>query len=310
MGQMALKEDGLSTFSQAREQFHIHVLKKQSFRPAWNLSQAYSQSLGKEVVDYSTKERPSNGGRRRSRVESQEAFENAVHPAVISADKCIGCSGCGSGRLGRLALNTNLLSFLLFQCFPLASVPARTGSMLNGSMVFSLLGFILDSEWELRVSTLLYDFSYLSGRREEPGRRASNRESHASVIYYERVQIRGKRQEQLILRQSTPGVKSTMFQTKKQKANLIFLLHEKILKMWRPNGELTSLTWATTILKLTDGEDYKRALTGDDSKPLSHSSKHPEFRPSLATVTQTALWIRLPELPIELSTSTVKFFSK
>lgn len=80
--------------------------------------------------------------------------------------------------------------------------------------------------------------------------------------------------------------------------------------MWRPNGELTSLTWATTILKLTDGEDYKRALTGDDSKPLSHSSKHPEFRPSLATVTQTALWIRLPELPIELSTSTVKFFSK
>lgn len=39
--------------------------------------------------------------------------------------------------------------------------------MLNGSMVFSLLGFILDSEWELRVSTLLYDFSYLSGRREE-----------------------------------------------------------------------------------------------------------------------------------------------
>lgn len=61
MGQMALKEDGLSTFSQAREQFHIHVLKKQSFRPAWNLSQAYSQSLGKEVVDYSTKERPSNG---------------------------------------------------------------------------------------------------------------------------------------------------------------------------------------------------------------------------------------------------------
>ena len=37
--------------------------------------------------------------------------------------------------------------------------------MLNGSMVFSLLGFILDSEWELRVSTLLYDFSYLSGRR-------------------------------------------------------------------------------------------------------------------------------------------------
>ena len=72
----------------------------------------------------------------------------------------------------------------------------------------------------------------------------------------------GKRQEQLILRQSTPGVKSTMFQTKKQKANLIFLLHEKILKMWRPNGELTSLTWATTILKLTDGEDYKRALTG------------------------------------------------
>ncbi|KAK4838363.1 hypothetical protein QYF36_024389 [Acer negundo] len=185
-------------------------------------------------------------------------------PTVISADKCIGCSGCGSGRLGRLALNTNLLSFLLFQCFPLASVPARTGSMLNGSMVFSLLGFILDSEWELRVSTLLYDFSYLSGRREEPGRRASNRESHASVIYYERVQIRGKRQEQLILRQSTPGVKSTMFQTKKQKANLIFLLHEKILKMWRPNGELTSLTWATTILKLTDGEDYKRALTVGD----------------------------------------------
>lgn len=47
-------------FSQAREQLNIHVLKKQSFRPsAWNLSQAYSQSLGKEVVDYSTKE--SNG---------------------------------------------------------------------------------------------------------------------------------------------------------------------------------------------------------------------------------------------------------
>lgn len=33
MGQMALKEDGLSTFSKAREQLNIHVLKKQSFRP-------------------------------------------------------------------------------------------------------------------------------------------------------------------------------------------------------------------------------------------------------------------------------------
>lgn len=42
-----------------------------------------------------------------------------------------------SGRLGRLALNTNLLSFFLFKCFPLASVPARTGCMVNGSMVFS-----------------------------------------------------------------------------------------------------------------------------------------------------------------------------
>ena len=33
MGQMALKEDGLYTFSKAREQLNIHVLKKLSFRP-------------------------------------------------------------------------------------------------------------------------------------------------------------------------------------------------------------------------------------------------------------------------------------
>jgi len=76
--------------------------------------------------------------------------------------------------------------------------------------------------------------------------------------------------------------------------------------MWRPSGELTSLTWATTILNWWGGlqkSSYWGTL--DDSKPLSHFSKHPDFRPSLATVTKTALWIRLPELPIEYFDSEV-----
>lgn len=83
------------------------------------------------------------------------------------------------------------------------------------------------------------------------------------------------------------------------------------MKMWRPNGEIyfIDLGHDYFILKLTDGEDYKRALTGGPWMIANHyltlRKWHPDFRPSLATVTQTAVWIRLPELPIEYFDSEV-----
>lgn len=81
--------------------------------------------------------------------------------------------------------------------------------------------------------------------------------------------------------------------------------------MWRPNGEIDFIDLGHDyfILKLTDGEDYKRALTGGPWMIANHyltvRKWHPDFRPSLATVTQTAVWIRLPEFPIEYFDSEV-----
>ena len=83
--------------------------------------------------------------------------------------------------------------------------------------------------------------------------------------------------------------------------------------MWRPNGEIDFIDLGHDyfILKLTDGEDYKRALTGGPwmiaNRYLTVRKWHPDFRPSLATVTQRFGSVYLSSL---LSTSTVKYFSK
>lgn len=58
------------------------------------------------------------------------------------------------------------------------------------------------------------------------------------------------------LKGEQPWKKSLIVKVLAKKVGYIF---DKIWKMWRPNRELTSLTWATTILKLTDGESYIRA---------------------------------------------------
>lgn len=104
-----------------------------------------------------------------------------------------------------------------------------------------------------------------------------------------------------------PWRKSLIVKVLGKKVGYTFI-HEK---MWRPNGELTSLTWATTILKLTDGEDYKRALTGG---PWMIANHYLTVRSTLilGLPWQRSLKLRFGSVYLSslLSTSTVKFFSK
>lgn len=68
----------------------------------------------------------------------------------------------GSGRLGRLALNTNLLSFLLFN-FPW--LRCQLGLVACLMVAWSSLRFLLDSEWELHGSTFYFTFLLFRHKR-------------------------------------------------------------------------------------------------------------------------------------------------
>ncbi|ONK56454.1 uncharacterized protein A4U43_C10F8880 [Asparagus officinalis] len=83
------------------------------------------------------------------------------------------------------------------------------------------------------------------------------------------------------------------------------ILQQRLLKLWHfdEESELIDLGYGFYIVKLSDKEGLARILTGGPWKIMDHyllvQRWKPNFKPSIATVSKAAVWVRLPELPIE-----------
>lgn len=82
-------------------------------------------------------------------------------------------------------------------------------------------------------------------------------------------------------------------------------LHSKLLAMWRPVGKLDCVALGNDffLVKFVSKEDHSKVLSGGPwfvgGHYLSIRCWEPNFRSSTANVSSVAVWIRLPELPIE-----------
>lgn len=82
-------------------------------------------------------------------------------------------------------------------------------------------------------------------------------------------------------------------------------LRERLLRLWCLEGEIDfiDLGLGYYIVKFSVQSDMIKVLTGGPWKILGHyimvQRWKPNFKPSCATFGVTAIWIRLPELPIE-----------
>ncbi|OMO78091.1 hypothetical protein CCACVL1_14659 [Corchorus capsularis] len=82
-------------------------------------------------------------------------------------------------------------------------------------------------------------------------------------------------------------------------------IQERLVRLWRTADEIevVDLGQGFHVVKFNSRDDYMKVLTGGPWKILDHyllvQRWKPNFKPSSASFGTTAVWIRLPELPIE-----------
>lgn len=83
------------------------------------------------------------------------------------------------------------------------------------------------------------------------------------------------------------------------------ILQQRVIKLWGLLDDTDLIDWSYGyyIVKLGSKEALAKVLSGGPWKIMDHyllvQRWKPYFRPSLAPLGKTAVWIRLPELPIE-----------
>lgn len=82
-------------------------------------------------------------------------------------------------------------------------------------------------------------------------------------------------------------------------------LHSRLVGMWKPTSKLDCVALGVDffLIKLYLKEDYVKILSGGPwfvgGHFLSIRGWVPNFKPSTASVSSIAVWVRLPELPVE-----------
>lgn len=83
------------------------------------------------------------------------------------------------------------------------------------------------------------------------------------------------------------------------------MLLSRVKQMWKLDGdlELIDLGYGYYVAKFANSDDRTKVMTGGPWKIMDHyltvQRWKPNFRPSEAVVPSTAVWIHLPEFPLE-----------